>query len=43
MDSFSAGFQIQIKQSTLDASYVGSRGSNVESSLAINNISLALR
>ena len=43
-DQFSAGFQIHLPfESVLDASYVGSRGSNIESSLSVNNIPLNVR
>ena len=44
MDQFSAGFQVHLPlQSVLEASYVGTRGNHVESSLAINNIPLSVR
>src|SRR5262249_456461 len=44
MDQFSFGLQYQLPgHARLDASYVGSRGSNLESSEAINYIPLSLR
>lgn len=44
MDQFSFGFQYQLKgNSRLEISYVGSRGSNLESSQSINPIPLGLR
>ena len=44
MDQFSFGFQYELpKHSKLDASYVGSRGKNLESSQAVNFIPLSLR
>ena len=44
MDSFSASFQIHLPmQSVLEVAYVGSRGNDVESSMAVNNIPLSVR
>ena len=44
MDQFSFGFQYELPgHSKLDASYVGSRGKNLESSQAVNFIPLSLR
>ncbi len=44
MDQFSFGFQYELpKHSKLDASYVGSRGKNLESNQPVNFIPLSLR
>jgi hypothetical protein len=44
MDQFSAGFQYQLPgNARIEVSYVGSRGSNLESSQSINFIPLSLR
>jgi hypothetical protein len=44
MDQFSFGVQYQLgSHSKLDASYVGSRGNNLDATLAINPIPLSLR
>jgi hypothetical protein len=44
MDQFSFGFQYALAgRSKIDASYVGSRGSNLESTQAVNFIPLSLR
>ena len=44
MDQFSFGFQYELpRHSKVDASYVGSRGNNLESTQPINFISLSLR
>ena len=44
LNSFSAGFQVRLPmESYLDASYVGTRGRDVETAVGINNISLEAR
>jgi len=44
INAFSAGFQVRLPmESYLDASYVGTRGVNVETSVSVNNMSLAAR
>jgi len=44
INSFSAGFQVRLPmESYLDASYVGTRGKDIETSVGINNMSLAAR
>jgi hypothetical protein len=44
MDQFSFGFQYELPgHSRIDASYVGSRGNNLESAQSINSIPLSLR
>ncbi|MCX6633956.1 MAG: TonB-dependent receptor, partial [Acidobacteria bacterium] len=44
MDSFSAGFQVRLPMgSYVEATYVGTRGRDIESSAGINNIPLSVR